>query len=250
MIGQNPRGASAYSRTTAPMPRMPETPLYEKIRSYRLHPLGQEAYNAAIAQLRNQLRSAELRPDIFLDLQQNIRQLLESETSLQMEPVARVRDLVQGTMTAFTEKKMLEAEGARLLAVSVILFFPRGVMEQLDVAKSVACELMMTKVNLGTEMVQMSFGLGQAFPLLAGFAYLAPQFLNKDRDYLEALYKKIHEGIWTGTMLAARNSTAHGQANVEKFEMGCEQYTQEWVARLAAEKTKSVFSKLPFGWKS
>lgn len=219
-------------------------PAEPKAKSYELDKLGRRAYALTSKELRNQLRQAELKPQIFMAIQGGILRLMKDPIAAKMEPLERIRDLTQGIMKAFVDKKMQQSEAARVIACGVVLFHPRGKVEQYDVARYVACELILTKTSLDTEMVQVSQGVGRAFTTLIGLATLLPKSMNKDKEHLEKLYQQLHAGLWMGTMMASNRSTPHGNKNVEQYETAHKEYAEELLQKSVAVKAKSVLG----GW--
>lgn len=210
---------------------MTASPLAGEIKNYTLDAVGSKAMTLAAQELRAQLRLQELKPEIFLGIQQRVLDLMKTPKALALDPLVRLRALVQGLMKAFTTKRMLETEGARVTATSAVLFFPRGKLEQHEVARLVAAELILTKVNLETEMVQVAQGIGQAYSTLAGLSSLLPDALNPENSHLARIFHEFNAGIWAGTMAATGNSTAHGNTNVEQFQLASHLYLEELLKR-------------------
>lgn len=219
---------------------MMKSSIARELIDYRLRAVGNKANKFVLRALREQLRMADLKPDIFMAIQSEFLALMREESTLEMDPLERLRDLVQGIVLAFQEKKMQESEAARVTACSAIMFFPRGKVEQFDVAKMVACELILTKVNLDTEMVQVSQGIGKGFITLSGLATLLPKAINPDTDYLSQLFEQLRAGIWAGTMHATDKSTAHGNTNVQQMEAACDLYIKELLHQQTAGRLQSL----------
>lgn len=221
----------------------------EQIKEYSETDTSDAIYNIVSANYNHKEKNGigpNMQKDLFGEMLSHISKI---DDVISPEFNRFVRDVVQGAMRAGYDSKLEMKDLVKMLISGFMAMSPHDDDYELmaEVIKSVVCEIMYGKINIGYNMKSASMWLGAASYTLVLYYKEYQNEIQFNRELEQNLNISFSENIWKATGEISNYSQVSAKANVEQFMAGRMEeekiHSKNYVKDMVFSPLKKVFNK-------